>query len=535
MPNNELYEKATIGYNHLLEFTKDRNPRHLQFIKENYEQIVDFMLLCYYQSNIEIVDIKNKKTLEDVFTMQNFERVNSGYSYEDSPYMEYGIGIITKNNDIPYETQVRFIRNALAHHSFTINEDGNFHIKTSNYEAYIDPKWLEALLFCVLSDTRSDFKKGMSESITFNFKSDKPLNPDEFKNYLAQGYICLIDITLDTNSKDKVKRVLGLKEDAPLEEFNDVYQLMKHIILHGLKDRINKNDSPNEHVIKIKQYLKELNKDLEGAITLTYRQLDYHDIEDLLNNRLFTKLSTYQEQVTHMYNHFITSRSEDIKNTLSYCCLKHVLFKIYNDEPLDTSDYLYLQEAKGFIAKAYGNLVVNNICRMNDYQENSYLITREFGKDLKIDFGHAKNFYKEVIKQLTSFLEDVKTYPSEQDMSSAIDSAKYLLNRYNKRLIQMSHGILPSLHIQLRNMLAHGYLKCHQDQIHLYDKAKDLNIPRYSKSKKKWSSKEITSPVIYNLEMSLDTYNEMLIALSHKYQIDPLKKPKHFKEDTNII
>lgn len=531
MTNRDLLEKAAIGYHHLLEFTKDHDSKHLPYLKTYYEQIVDFMLLCYYQSNIEIVDIKNKQTLEEVFTMKSFERVNAGYSYENSKYMEYGIGIVTENTDIPYETQVRYIRNALAHKSFNITEDGNFHILTPNYEAFIDPKWLEALLFCVLSDTRSDFRKGMSESITFNYRSDRPLTPDEFRSYLAKGYISLIDIELGTNSKDKVKKALGFKEDAPIEEFNDIYQLMKQVILQGLNDRVSDQDGPEEHIAKIKKFVKDLNKDLDGAIILTYRHLDYHDFESLINSPLFAKLETYDDQVRHMYNHYITSKSEDINNTLSYCCLKHVLFKIYNNEELTPVDYLYLNESLGFIAKAYGNLVVNNICSNDDFRENSYLVTRMFKKDMTIDLGHAKNYYKEAIKQLATSLEHIKDNPHDEEISNQVSSITYLLNRYNRRIYQINQGIHPSFHIQMRNMLAHGYLKCQQDQIHLYDKAKDLTIPRYSKSKKKWNTKEIKSPVIYNVDMSLETYNNMLTALSLKYGIDPLKTIDFSKSD----
>ena len=86
MTNKDLLEKAAIGYHHLLEFTKDHDTKHLPYLKTYYEQIVTFMLLCYYQSNIDIVDIKNKQTLEEVFTMKSFERVNSGYSYENSKW-----------------------------------------------------------------------------------------------------------------------------------------------------------------------------------------------------------------------------------------------------------------------------------------------------------------------------------------------------------------------------------------------------------------------------------------------------------------
>lgn len=534
MVNRDILEKSAIGYNHLLEFTKDHNPKHLPYIKDNYEQIVDFMLLCYYQSNIEIVDIKNLETLEEVFTMKSFQKVNGGYSYEKGNMIEYGIGIVTENKDIPYETQVRYIRNALAHKSFSITEEGNFHILSPNYEAYIDPKWLEALLFCVLSDTRSDFKKGMSESITFNYKSDRPLTADEFKTYLAKGYISLIDIELGTNSKDKIKKVLGFKEDAPINEFNDVYQLMRQVVLHSLNDRVSDKDSADEHVIKIKKFIKDLNKDLEGAIILNYKHLDYHDFEDLLNSPLFAKLDTYGDQVSHMYNHYITSKNEDINNTLSYCCLKHVLFKIYNDEPLEPKDYLYLEEAKGFIAKAYGNLVVNNICSTNDFQTNSHLVTRLFKKDMTIDMGHSKNFYKDAIKQLATSLDQIKNNPHDQEVTNQISQIQYLLNRYNRRILQISQGILPSFHIQMRNMLAHGYLKCHNDQIHLYDKAKTIMIPRYSKSKQKWNTKELSSPIIYNLKMSLETYNQILVTLSKQYQIDPTKPMNNFKDDYSL-
>ena len=75
MTNKDLLEKSAIGYHHLLEFTKDHDSKHLPYLKTYYEQIVTFMLLCYYQSNIDIVDIKNKQTLEEVFTMKSFERV----------------------------------------------------------------------------------------------------------------------------------------------------------------------------------------------------------------------------------------------------------------------------------------------------------------------------------------------------------------------------------------------------------------------------------------------------------------------------
>lgn len=531
MTNKDLLEKSAIGYHHLLEFTKDHDSKHLPYLKTYYEQIVTFMLLCYYQSNIDIVDIKNKKTLEDVFTMKSFERVNSGYSYENSKYMEYGIGIVTENSAIPYETQVRYIRNALAHKSFDITEDGNFHIQTPYYEAFVDPKWLEALLFSVLSDTRSDFKKGMSESVTFNYRSDKPLTPSDFRSYIAKGYISLIDIELGTGSKDKVKQALGLREAAPIEEFNDIYQLMRQVILQGLNDRITDQDGPEEHITKIKKFIKDLNKDLDGAIILSHRHLDYQDFEDLINSPLFAKLKTYDDQVRHMYNHYITSKNEDVNNTLSYCCLKHVLFKIYNNEELTPEDYLYLEESLGFIAKAYGNLVVNNICSTADFRENSYLVGKLFKQDMSIDFGYAKNYYKEAIKQLITSLEQIKEYSHDEEISDQEKSIKYTLNRYNRRLYQISQGVYPSFHIQMRNMLAHGYLKCHQDQIHLYEKAKAITIPRYSNKKKKWNTKDLKTPVIYNVDMSLETYNNMLTSLSLKYGIDPLKTVDFSKSD----
>ena len=83
----------------------------------------------------------------------------------------------------------------------------------------------------------------------------------------------------------------------------------------------------------------------------------------------------------------------------------------------------------------------------------------------------------------------------------------------------------------MRNMLAHGYLKCHQDQIHLYEKAKAITIPRYSSKKKKWNTKDLKTPVIYNVDMSLETYNNMLTSLSLKYGIDPLKTVDFSKSD----
>ena len=232
-----------------------------------------------------------------------------------------------------------------------------------------------------------------------------------------------------------------------------------------------------------------------------------------------------------MYNHYITSKNEDINNTLSYCCLKHVLFKIYNNEELTPEDYLYLEESLGFIVKAYGNLVVNNICSTDDFRENSFLVGKLFKQDMNIDFGYAKNYYKEAIKQLITSLEQIKEYPHDEEISDQEKSIKYTLNRYNRRLYQISQGVYPSFHIQMRNMLAHGYLKCHQDQIHLYEKAKAITIPRYSSKKKKWNTKDLKTPVIYNVDMSLDTYNNMLTSLSLKYGIDPLKTVDFSKSD----
>ena len=48
MTNKDLLEKSAIGYHHLLEFTKDHDSKHLPYLKTYYEQIVTFMLLCYY-------------------------------------------------------------------------------------------------------------------------------------------------------------------------------------------------------------------------------------------------------------------------------------------------------------------------------------------------------------------------------------------------------------------------------------------------------------------------------------------------------
>lgn len=321
-------------------------------------------------------------------------------------------------------------------------------------------------------------------------------------------------IKLTTNNSSKLERILGIPNGL-LKEFDQIYEIVGNL----LQNKMSAYDDIDDEVLYmnlLNRAIKALNDLFAGCLTITKKPLKYDDVKEIINNPLFSQIESYEEKIQLLF--FKSYNSDKTKIRIYYSYIKEVLYKLENNLELTALDYIYLEESIEFLINTFGILVFGNIVSQNnDFLSNNWSIYRKYSYKMKVDYGHAKKHYAELLKQLMSSLSDYKEYGdcSEFSFSELSDLIEMVTNR-NKDVIENN---IPIFFIKMRNIFAHGYIEVKNGIVHLFDKEPPRRFFRYSKSKKRWDEKYSKQEITYNNYIDLNVFFRMLNDICSKYML----------------
>ena len=271
--------------------------------------------------------------------------------------------------------------------------------------------------------------------------------------------------------------------------------------------------------------LKELNTKLDGCFKLEFIPFTLDFAKDMEDNLAFSKITNYKEQIDILFNHFKRSYFAELDNTLSFKYLMDILNLITNNQELNPRYEIYLDDSFNFLIKSLGNLVFN-VCLSNleGYKTLSNNIYRKYKAFINMDFGHARNYYKDYLKKLLNALEDSKKNGFPFDKRFELNKMKDRILLLENKIDSINKGENPEVFFtQLRNI----YSKASKSDITLYDRDIKRYYYKFSKSKRTWEEKELgDSPVIFNMNIGLDKFLEMIKDICKELHLEVEKSSK---------
>ncbi len=531
--NNIYKSKGLTGLYHLINYARSRDVNDLSIIKDNSVYIKFWMLVTLMQNNHDLIfDEVDNDTLNDLFKMNPIRKNSSELLFDDGSIYDYGAGIKT-NSSLDYRVQFKLIRNSIAHNDYEISDDGLIHIKNDkyNFEVIFDYKWFESAIVCSLSNRNYQFKSGLYDSflVSLNTSGDNAI--EHLNNTLKDQTNGIVKVTLTTNSLEKACKSLSIKYVEDLK-FYTIFLHIKDIFQSSLVKYLPQGDEEidaKKFNYATNSVLKELNTKLDGCFKLEFIPFTLDFAKDMEDNLAFSKITNYKEQIDILFNHFKRSYFAELDNTLSFKYLMDILNLITNNQELNPRYEIYLDDSFNFLIKSLGNLVFN-VCLSNleGYKTLSNNIYRKYKAFINMDFGHARNYYKDYLKKLLNALEDSKKNGFPFDKRFELNKMKDRVLLLENKIDSINKGENPEVFFtQLRNIFAHGYSKASKSDITLYDRDIKRYYYKFSKSKRTWEEKELgDSPVIFNMNISLDKFLEMIKDICKELHLEVEKSSK---------
>ena len=524
----EYKQNGLIGLYHLLNYLKNKKDGSIKFIKLNGKYIKFWSLITLLQNNHELIfDEIDDDTLHDLFNLIPIRRSVSNLKFDSGKEYDYGIGIKTKSI-LPYRLQFKIIRNSIAHNQFTIDEDGLIYIKNDkyNYEVLFDYKWFEAAIVCSLSNRNYQFKSGLYDSFLISLNSDGEVSKERLFDSLKNKTSGIIKVTLITNSLERACRSLQIKYVENLK-FYTLFSYIKEVFQKELiKNTPDKDLSSADFNMVVNKALKSLNNVLKDSFKIEYIPFTLDFAGKVASDDRYEKVDSYATLLEILFSYYKSAFFSETENILAYKWISDSIDFIEKGEDIPLDYALKLENASNFIIKSLGNLIFNVLLyNTTGYKTLSNKMYQKYLSYFKIDYGHAKSYYKEEIKKLTNMVNEAETYGFPSDKYYELSKAKEAIIILNNKLELLEKGENPgTFFVELRNIFAHGYSRVDNDTLYLYDKDITRVYYKYSKSKKSWEKKEFDSPVIFNLEMPAGVFMAMSLDIIRELRDELTKK-----------
>ncbi len=485
-------DKASLGARYLLNYITTKNEAYLDVVKNCLKEIEFWALLMHFCNNMnELFDNIPESILTNVFCQKKIEKVVDVLNDKSTIEYDYGKGYMSNING-EYKTQLRLIRNALAHGTFTF--DGS-KIKVNNpnteFGAIFDYEWFKTLVLVVLSNSNYLIKKNITDYVMCKLTDEDNLKANAIPSLEDRGSLKLIKLTCTAESAKNVVTKFSKLSDSQERLTFDSLKISFIRYLSNLAKKIGFNVA-----------LEKLKKAFKGIFNIevikitspalqdeSFLQLPLNDGIDLLINEL-------------------SSENKVTRNTINLKRILELTDCLANNISISSSLEYSLKDTKEFLLNLYGYIFFSQ----NDYN------TKKCGSILnsyqdKIDFRiiHAKKVWSEYIKKISRAI----------DTLNKANASPIRIKMWEKRLsiykIRLNHAIndmgMNMLNL-LRNSLTHGLVEHTPELITFYGEEPKIKLPKINAKTKELEETEFqNSSKTFELDINPENYLSLLDSL----------------------
>jgi len=492
-------EKGALGVRYLLKYLENKRLEDFNVVLNCLDEIELWLLITFFSNNIDsLIAIIPEYRLSDIFLQKEL------VGFVSNKKIDYGAGFFS-NSTLSFKDQFKIIRNALSHADF-LYQDGiiSIDVKSINYKAEFDIKWLYQLTYVLLSNNRITLDKGMSDISLFSLVPIDNYSMEEFQNLIDRGLVTFFKVTSKTSNKKSIYQALNLNGiNIERINFDYIFALVSKMISQS------KIDKSGDLIKQVKNKFLKIENIFGNYIELELVPITI--TQKLVNDQEFQDIS-FREKLHYLINQAKMSDKVRYNSIIVF-----YLFKILDNikkGSLTKDDLYILKDAYNYLLKTYANLYFSGLSKQ-------YLITAEYLDEYKgqAHFVHARNIYKDYLKVLNRSLKDLK------DNNGSLSSINYTLNEidnYLKLLDDVENNIVfKSFNWNMRNSIIHNHIDYIDDNMRFYITGKNIRLKHFSKKTKEWEIKEfINTKPIWEMIISKNNLLKMLDDLFTKSNIE---------------
>lgn len=491
---NDMGElKGYLGIRYLMQYAKSFDENSFLMVQECASEIRLWCLLTLLCNNIDGLWDKVPDFLYEEFFLQKDQDGDYGKEYHT-------------NIDLTCKEQFKRIRDKLSHMMFTYHES----VIYLDDGTYFDLAWFEKLVLTVLSSTKNDLVKGMSD-ISVISVIPKNVVPD-FKQFWDLGLIQFYRMEILTSNK---KNLANYFRNSHLKEEHYTFNL----ICESVKDQIAHlsiplNITKDEYIQRLEKAFRALEKQFGNYIKLEL--VPNGLFEEIKNVPSFDKMS-YVGKLQYFINKL------KLKDTYSYnSIITRSILNVLNMKKPNIDQVFILKDAFDFLLKVYAHILFSCLYVKEDKNKEfkSYL-QENFSMDMH--FVHAKNVYKDYLRVIKRCYDEVVEYhgPLEYKRHLAL-----LIKQYTQLLDDaLNNRVSTHMFWNIRNAIVHNQVQFIDGKIRLYITGREIPLKHFSKKKSLWEIKTFkNNQVIWELIMNKKVFLEMLDEMYSMIDFELSKK-----------
>lgn len=470
--------KGYLGIRYLMQYAKNFDEDTFLMVQECAPEIRLWCLLTLLCNNMDGLWERVPAFLyEEVFLGKN----------KDIDY----IGFQTDAN-LSFKEQFKRIRDKLSHMLFTYQDS----VVYLDDGTYFDVAWLEKLVLTILSSTKNDLVKGMSDiSVFSDIPKDIPLNFDQFWDL---GLIQFYRMEILTGNK---KTLANYFHNPYLTEehytFNLIFESVKDQITHL---PIQLNVTKEEYIRELEKFFKILEKQYGNYIKLEL--VPSSNFEEIKNIPSFDLMSYFGK-----LQYFINKLK--LNDVYSYnSIITRSILKVLQMKKPDIDQVFILRDAGDFLLKVYAHILFSCLYAKED--KNRELKTHlQNNFSMVMHFVHAKNVYKDYLKVIKRCYDEVVENHGPSEYKKHLSE---LMKQYTQ-LLDDALNSRESMHMfwNIRNAVVHNQIEFSFDQVKLYITGREIPLKHFSKKKEQWETKIYkNNQVIWELVMDKEEFLRMM-------------------------
>ena len=483
-------DKASLGTRYLIKYIKSKNKANLDVVKDCTKDIAFWALLMHFCNNMnDLFEDLPEPILKRIFTGEKIEKVVD--ILDDASAVEYSYGIgYSSDATSDYKTQLRLIRNALAHGSFTF--DGkkiNVYNPKSKFTATFDYEWFKSLVLSTLSNANFQIKRGIKSYSIIKLFNTSDKNASDIKALESKGLIKLIKLTCTASDASVISTKFPRLAS---KEGNITFDNQKMFFIR-LLSKLSKSEG-------IDNALEKLKKVYKGILDIDVLEIK----SNALSNEAFLNVPL-DEGIDYLVNE-ISCEDKNTKSTINLKRILELLDKLDNNIPLTDVEEYALKDTLEFLLNLYGYIYFLEYPSLEKNDEK----IEPFINSINFKIVHAKNVWSEYIKKISKAIDCLI---ASNASTKRIDMWEERLRIYKLRLEKMFKGDNNILHL-MRNSLTHGLVLHDGDIITFYGEEPIITLPKINSK-----TGELTEYTFQNkgrtfeINIEEDTYLSLLDSL----------------------
>lgn len=497
-------EKARQGTKALLNFVKSKNINDLDLVNGCFKELKFWVLLMHFCNNMDYLfqDISDI-VLKDIFNVKELKRVTDIFDDTKAVVFDYGEGF-KSNISGKYTTQLRFIRNALAHGTFTF--DGKMiHINNCNngYEAIFDYQWFETLTLCALANSNHLIKKGLEDYEIFMLANADNLVAKDIPFLSENNMIHCLKVTCIAEDKKTVlEKIPSLSTFGDRLNFSQI-RLSFIKLLNDVTKKYCKYLSLEEAFKKALTNLKEAYK---GILKIEVMDINEYIVQEPDFNEL-----PLLDAMDYLVN-AISSNDKTTKNTIDLKKIFLLLDKIESGKVINKGEIYSFQDTEQYLLNLYGYIFFASKIYDN-YNKDIEHVFNAFAPLIKYRYVHAKNVWGEYCKRINKGINALKV---ANEPLAHIKMWEERLKIYQSRLNRIGSADF-SLFNNFRNSLTHGLVEYAGENIIFYGQEPEIKIPKINSKTQKLIEVPFRNKD-HTFEIVIDK-NNYLVFLDNLYSV----------------